>query len=563
MVQQLTPAFDRPWHRPGWFRYGMSVIYGMAKPPITVSDPPPDVILDRNAEVIVRDGTVLRANVFRTPDTSPRPVVLSAHPYAKDRLPKKKRGKKWTFPIQYRMMRQPGGVAFSGLTTWEAPDPAYWTSNGFVVVEADLRGGGASEGVADPLSRQESEDVYDIVQWASQQPWCDGRVVMLGVSYLAISQWGVASMGPEALRAICPWEGVTDPYRDLAYPGGVRETGFVRMWAAGLRQVARVAYDLLGAQKSHPLRDDYWRGITPDLTSIKVPMLVCGSFSDHTLHTRGSMRAFAQAGSTHARLYTHRGGKWSVFYSDDARAEQLAFFRQALDGPPGARSVRLEVREDRDTVVDVREEAEWPLARTHWRELHLAGPGTLSATAPAQPGSVSFKARQRAAVFSWTIPEDVEITGPLAARLWVELNGSDDAHIFVGVEKWRDGKFVPFEGSQGYGRDRVSTGFQRVALRALDTELSTPWQPVPSCTELQPVSAGDVVPLDVELLPSATVFRAGEQLRLVVSGRWLAPRNPFSGGFPTAFVPSPRSSEITLHWGPARNAHLLIPEIPK
>ena len=61
--------------------------------------------------------------------------------------------------------------------------------------------------------------------------------------------------------------------------------------------------------------------------------------------------------------------------------------------------------------------------------------------------------------------------------------------------------------------------------------------------------------------PSATLFRAGEQLRLVVGGRWLSPRNPLTGQFPAAYAGSPRG-RVTLHWGPDRDAHLLIPEVP-
>src|SRR5205085_3408183 len=119
-------------------------------------------------------------------------------------------------------------------------------------------------------------------------------------------------------------------------------------------------------------------------------------------------------------------------YSDAARAEQLAFFRGVLAGQPGTRSVRLEVREDRDTITSVREESEWPLARTRWRRLFLAGPGTLSTEPPPEPGSITFKTRSRAAAFTWTVPEDIELTGPMAARLWLQLQGCDDANLFVG-----------------------------------------------------------------------------------------------------------------------------------
>ena len=233
-----------------------------------------------------------------------------------------------------------------------------------------------------------------------------------------------------------------------------------------------------------------------------------------------------------------------------------------LDGAPASRSVRLEVREDRDTVAAVREETEWPLARTRWRALYLGDrAGVLAAEQPQTPGSITFETHSRAAAFSWTVPADIELTGPMVARLWVELDGCDDANLFVGVEKWRDGRFVGFEGSYGYGRDRVTTGWQRVALRALDPELSQPWEPVAACDRPQPVPAGEVVAVDVALGPSATLFRAGEQLRLVVGGRWLWPRNPLTGQFPTAY-PIRRALASPCTGAPHYDAHLLIPEIP-
>jgi len=560
VARNSAPALDRPWRRPGGLRYALVRLRGIAKPPITITPAPPDVFVEHDVAVPTRDGTVLRINAYRKSDDVPRPVILSIHPYGKDNLPRRRRGR-WTFSVQYRVLRQPRPVTFSALTGWEAPDPAWWTARGFTVVNADSRGCGHSDGTGNLLSRREAEDTYDLVQWIAGRPWSDGRVVMLGVSYLAITQYAVAALKPPALRAICPWEGFTDAYRDLSFPGGVRETGFTRLWSHNLRRDTRQTYDFARMQEGHPLRDDFWRSVVPDLSAIEVPMLVCGSFSDNNLHSRGSMRAFTRAGSAHARLYTHRGGKWATFYSEAALAEQLTFFRGVLDGAAPSRSVRLEVREDRDTVAAVREEAEWPLARTRWRPLYLDGPGLLAPERPASAGSIAFETRSTAAAFSWTVPADLELTGPMAARLWVALDGCDDANLFVGVEKWRAGRFVAFEGSYGYGRDRVTTGWQRVSLRALDPELSRPWEPVPLCAEPQPVSAGEVVAVDVALGPSATLFRAGEQLRLVVAGRWLCPTNPLIGQMPAAYESSPHG-RVALHWGPRYDAHLLIPEVP-
>ena len=560
MARNPAPTLDRPWRRPGALRDALQRIRGAIKPPVTVTHAPTDILIEGDVDVPTRDGTVLRINVFRRSDDIARPVILSIHPYGKDNLPTR-RGRKSTYSQQYRAIRQPEQVAFSTMTGWEAPDPAWWIGQGFSVVNADSRGCGHSDGTGKLLSRQEAEDTYDLVQWIADQPWCDGNVVMLGVSYLAISQYAVAVLQPPALRAICPWEGFTDAYRDLTFPGGIRESGFTRLWSRNIDRDTRQAYTLGPMQDEHPLRDEFWRSLAPDLSAIQVPMLVCGSFSDNNLHTRGSVRAFTRGGSAHARLYTHRGGKWATFYSEAALAEQLKFFRGVLDGAPDSRSVRLEVREDRDTITAVREEAEWPLPRTRWRPIYLADNGALAPEQPQTAGRITFQTHSRAAAFSYTLPEDTELTGPMVARLWVQLDGCDDANLFVGVEKWRDGRFVEFEGSYGYGRDRVATGWQRVSLRALDPELSLPWEPVATCTDPQPVPAGEVVAVDVALGPSATLFRAGEQLRLVIAGRWLCPHNPVTGQFPTAY-PSPPRGRVTLHWGPRRDAHLLIPEIP-
>ncbi|MDY6997535.1 MAG: CocE/NonD family hydrolase [Actinomycetota bacterium] len=561
-MRAAPEALDRPWRRPGRLRYALARVRGVIRPPVEVYEPPADLVDERDVAVPTRDGVLLRANVFRPPGDERRPVVLCIHPYGKDNLPRRSGGGRWRYSPQYRILRQPAPVRFSSLTGWEAPDPAWWAAQGFAVVNADLRGCGTSEGTAQLLSPQEGRDCHDIVEWAAQQPWSDGRVVMVGVSYLAISQYAAAAQQPPSLRAIIPWEGFTDAYRDFALPGGVRETGFMRLWGTMIRRTVRQAYDLGVMQRRHPLRDAFWESLTPDLNRVQVPMLVCGSFSDQALHSRGSMRAFAASSSAVARLYTHRGGKWATFYSEDARAEQLRFIRQVLDGAPPARSVRLEVREDATTVHEVREESQWPPTRIRWRPLHLSSPGVLADDAPAAPGSVSFDNRSRAAAFTWDITEDIEITGPMSARLWLQTEGCADVNLFVGVEKWRQGRFVPFEGSYGYGRDRVATGWQRASLRGLDERLSRPGEPVPTCTDPRPLRAGEVVAVDVGLGPSATLFRSGEQLRLIVAARWLAPVNPLYGSLPSRYARSPRG-RTTLHWGPERAAHLLIPEVPR
>lgn len=554
-------ASDQPWRRPGAARYAAQRIRGILRPPVQVYEPPEGaVITDHDAAITLRDGTVLRANVYRPVGDGPFPVLVCTHPYGKDKLPKKKRSGRYSYSFQYRALRQSAPLRFSTLTSWEAPDPAWWTGQGYAVVNCDLRGAGSSDGVGDILSVQEGRDVHDIVEWAAAQPWSTGAVGMIGVSYLAISQWEGAAQQPPHLRAIVPWEGMTDPYRDLLRPGGIREIGFVRLWSAGLR-ADRLTYSLGDRNAEHDVRDDYWQSIVADLSKIEVPTLVCASFSDNNLHSRGSFRGFQQIASTDKHVYTHRSGKWSTFYSDDARQAQRAFLDRHLRGSDAAElpPVRLEVRESRDVVAAVRDETTWPLASTQWTPLHLTTAG-LSKDPAQTSDSIAFDTRTGGARFGWTVPNDTEITGPMALRLFVEMAGSDDVDLYVGVEKWRGTEYVPFEGSYGFGRDRVATGWMRASLRALDEQASQPYEPVPTYTKHDRIRPGQVVGVDIPLGPSATLFRGGEQLRLVVAGRWLWPRNPLTGQFPAAYEKGPEGM-CTLHWGPERPARLLIPVI--
>ncbi len=547
-----APALDRPWRRPGALRYALVRLRGIIHSPVNVYEPEPgSSVIERDVPVTTRDGTVLRVNVYRPTGPGPFPVLMFAHPYGKDNLPRKKRLGGYRVSLQYRALRQPAPIRFSTLTGWEAPDPAWWTKQGYAVVNCDLRGAGTSDGTGSLFSDQEGEDVYDLIEWAGAQPWSSGAVGMLGVSYLAISQWKAAALHPLSLKAIVPWEGLTDAYRDLLRPGGIRENGFVKLWGRGLTH-DRLRYDVGKENIQRPLYDAWWQSLVPDLAKIEVPALICGSFSDNNMHSRGSFRAFERISSSDRFLYTHRGGKWATFYAENALQTQLRFFDRYLRGRDTAvlPRIRLEVRESRDSIAVIREESAWPLEDTVWRPLYLTNHGL--STAPAtESGSITFDTLSHGVRFAATLPSDTELTGPMALRLFVEVSGVDDVDLFVGVEKWRRSHFVPFEGSYGFGRDRVTTGWQKASLRALDPARSRPFEPVPTFTTPQPLMPNEIVPVDIALGPSATLFRRGERLRLVVAGRWLWSGNPLTGHFPAAFPRAPQG-KCTLHWGPDR-----------
>lgn len=564
-MSRQASAQSRPWHRPGALGYAARRIRTAIRPPVTVYPASPDLVEELEIGVPMSDGVVLRVNVYRPSGDGPFPVILCAHPYGKDRLPKKTR-LGWWFSPQYRIMNQPQPVRFSDRTGWEAPDPDWWAAQGYAVINADTRGGGHSGGTGDLFSDQEAQDIYELIEWAGSQSWSTGSVGMLGVSYLALSQYKAAALHPPALKAICPWEGFTDAYRDFFTPGGIVENGFARIWLFMTKRVARIRTDLAVERRKHPLRDEWWDAITPDLDAITVPILVCTSFSDDNLHSIGSMRAFQRAGSEDRFAYVHRGGKWATFYGEDAKAAQLQFFDRYLRGRevPAPPRMRLEVRDARDHVVEVRTENEWPLERTEWTTLRLGNGGALRPESEGTgrgAGSVSFDLRRGAATFRYGFVRDTELSGPMTLRLWVSSAGTQDPKVFAGVEKWADSRYVPFEGSYGYGRDRVASGRLRAAMRELDDDLSTPHQPEHTFRAFRPVEPGEVVELVIPLSSSATMFRAGESLQLMVAGRYLEPRNPFFGHFPTHYEPS-SAGTLTIHWSAERPSSLEIPVIP-
>jgi predicted acyl esterase len=540
------------------------------RPLVTITDPPHDVRFERDVEVVVRDGTTLRVNVFRPPGDGRHPVIMSAHPYGKDNLPKPARqgSPGWRVPMQMRMLPQSEPYTISAWTSWEAPDPAFWAARGYVVVNGDLRGWGHSDGDGTLLSAQEGRDVHDLVEWAAVQPWSNGRVGLLGVSYLAITQWAAAAERPPHLAAICPWEGFTDVYRDFARPGGVLEKGFRRLWVALLRRAAgrvkgRGAVTFGRESTRRALFDAWWADRNRDIERIDVPALVCASFSDHNLHSRGSFEGFRRISSTDKWLYTHRGPKWATFYSDPARQQQTRFFDHYLrdedNGWPHEPRVRMEVREDATTIASVRGEDEWPPRGTRGVPLHLHPRGLLERTPPDRPGTVTFDARRGRTRFALTFDDDTEIVGPMRLRLHASLQGANDINVFAGIRKVRDGKLVGFEGSYGFDRALVTFGMLKASLRAVDPDRSLPWLPCHPCDRFDPVRPGQIVPLDIELHPSATLFRRGEQLLLDIQGRWFFPTNPVLGQFPARYERSDRGTCV-LHMGGQHDAALHLPQ---
>ena len=168
-----------------------------------------EMIMEKDVEVIMKDGETLYLNIFRPNKEGRFPVVMSADTYGKDNKPKiTNMGAKW--PTL-------GNIATSSFTPEESPDPGFWVPNDYVVVKVALRGSSGSNSVLSPWSKREAKDYYEVIEWASQQEWSNGNVGTNGVSYLAVTQWWVASLNPPHLKAMIPWEGLNDMYRESLF----------------------------------------------------------------------------------------------------------------------------------------------------------------------------------------------------------------------------------------------------------------------------------------------------------------------------------------------------------
>ncbi|MCW8450034.1 CocE/NonD family hydrolase [Legionella quinlivanii] len=526
-------------------------------PPTDIYAPKTPMIIEKDVKIRLRDGILLSVNVYRPDDSLKHPVVICFHPYDKDQLPKKSLFGRYKPLKAYRFIRQPSPSHFSSLTGWEAPDPDFWVRNGYAVINGDMRGAGKSEGKLDLLSDTEAQDYYELIEWAAEQPWSNQKIGLNGVSYLALSQYRVAALHPPHLAAICPWEGFSDVYKDLARPGGIREDGFYAFWTHMINPELRTQ------QMQRITRDSWWQARVPDLKAIEVPALICGSFSDQCLHTNGSFRVYEQIQSKHKWLYTHRGGKWSSYYSEEALKTQLDFFDFFLKdksnnwlSTPG---VRLEVRESRDQIHSTSYHNTWPLPDTQWLTLYLHPEAqTLSEKNHSdKKNHRDFSLPENNLQLTFTCPFDLQIVGPMKLKLWLELADTQDMNLFAGIRKFHQDEEVYFEGSYGFGFDIVSKGWQKISLRKIDEAESVFWKPEHRFEEQQFLKSGEIALVELSLLPSATFFKQGDQLRLELRGKWFFSRNIFLSQL-SKYEPS-QTGLCRIYGGGDYDSHLLVP----
>jgi predicted acyl esterase len=515
------------------------------------------MVIEYDTAVPMRDGAEIYVDVFRPDDSEPVAPIIAWGPYGKH------------VPVKYDLFPghgiEPGWV--SRYAGFEAPDPLYWTKHGYGVINADPRGMWRSPGDATFFSRQETHDIYDLIEWAATRPWSNGKVGMSGVSYLAMVQWHVAAEHPPHLAAINPWEGVSDRYREMTYHGGIPEDRFGPMWRA-----RRVPYstgrveDTVAMYAAHPLFDAYWERVTPRLAEIRTPAFVVASWSDQGLHTRGTIEGFKRIASEDKWLLVHGGKKWGFYYQPASVELLRQFFDHFLLGRDSGLEdwprVRVEVRE-RLLVGQERYDERWPLSGTEYRPLFLdCARGALLPEPVDAEASARYDAREGRAQFTHRFEAASELVGTMKLRLWVQAEDADDMDLFVALQKLDvHGETVPFSFFNSLEDGPVALGWLRVSHRELDPARSTPGQPWHTHRREELLEPGEVVAVEVEIWPSGTRFEAGEQLRLIVQGSDVYTYPP--GIVNMAHSQTRNAGTHIIHAGGHYDSHLLIPVVAR
>lgn len=339
---------------------------------------PAETVFERDVAIKMRDGIKIYADIFRPAGLEPDqrvPAILPWSPY----------GKSGTGVQDYaRMAPFRVGLGLdqtSGYEKFEAPDPADWTHRGYAIINVDARGSARSEGNVVFWGQQEAEDIHDAIDWISKQPWCNGSVGMAGNSWLAISQINYASrLQHPALKALAPWEGRNDIYRDSLVRGGRKHNpGLHKFLLAGFAG-PNAAENMPAMIQKRPFFDDYWASKYIHTENINIPLYVVGSYSSQ-LHSRGAFHTFRTAKSAQKWLRVHPYQEWYDLYRPDMVDDLQRFFDRFLKGvdnsweddTPPVRLSLLGFEAGGGLVQSVRERPEenWPLPRQVLKTLYL------------------------------------------------------------------------------------------------------------------------------------------------------------------------------------------------
>jgi uncharacterized protein len=503
---------------------------------------------DPDERVPLADGAHLLCDVYRPQVAGRFPVLVAASPY----------------PRQMQDLGAP--VAFI-----EAGNSEFFVSRGYVHVIANLRGTGGSSGEWAMFDEQERADLHQLVEWAAGQPWSDGNVGMIGISYFAIAQIGAAATRPPHLKAIFPFEVTPDLY-EAAYHHGLFSASFISPWLTTIGvtapksdafwrgQVANAARRVLNTPRvhhkvgningesaksvlklvmkapyaadpwddlwravavDHQTRDDFWdeRSVLGRLDDVDIPVYLGCDWDNVPMHLPGTFSTWnALSHSPNVRMALLPVGA-TTWPWESMHVEALAWFDQHLkdrdtgvtDGP----AIRYWLPGAETWMTS----ETWPPACAY-QELGLGADGTLTTDPP--PGSREYmtlgtglaradrgrKSDPPSALY-W---ESAPLRDPLdvAGNIELRLTATTTASDTAWIVMLRD--IAP----NGDITD-ITGGWLRASLRELDPAVSREGAPVLPCRNPQPVPTGEPVDYRIPLVPAARRFAASHRIQLMIT----------------------------------------------
>ena len=552
---------------------------------LTASASAPEIVQRLHVRIPMRDGVQLAANIFLPSESSRFPVILVRTPYNK-------------------------GVDL-------IPNYRFFVEHGYAMVVQDVRGRHESEGTFD-LFLQEPKDGDDTLNWIARQPWSDGKIGMLGGSYLGIAQWKAALLNNPHLKAIAPVVSGYDDYRDRFYStGGAFQIGHRLQWMAEnlrapdfetpdferfvrvlpLRQADLVATgqrcDMFQKALNHPLDDSFWRSVSTreHLDQVHVPVFSVGGWYDNFVES--DLAAFSEL-RRNSGVHRIVIGPWphnmSVRFANvdfgkesgaPIRRMQLEWFDQWLRAKDSPIMSRPPVRIFVMGANRWRDEHEWPLARTKMTPFYLGskgrantltGDGALSARPPrkASPDRFEFDPRNPVATTGGAICCNPKFSawGPMDQRA---VEARPDVLVFT---------------SAPVTDDLEVTGVVRVVLYAAtsapDTDFTAKLVDVfpngearnltdgilrlryrTSLEKAELAHPGEIYKLTIDAGVTSNVFLKGHRVRLEISSSNFPrfDRNPNTGRA-IADETILRKASQTIYHDRAHPSHVELPVIP-
>ncbi len=333
--------------------------------------------LERDVALPLRDGVITRCDVWRSPGSPPQPAVLVRTPYMKEKP-------FHLSPIDARLA----------------------ADRGYVLVIQDVRGRGGSGG--DFMAfLQERDDGYDSVQWVAEQPWCNGDIVMSGISYFGATQWLAAEAAPPALKAIAPLNSSDAVGEGWSFYNGVREQGLLASWiAASLAPAGNLRPDQVETIVVDPARiadvmpdvmhwfstppdDPYWDNcsVRPHREQVVVPAFIVGGWYD--CFARGTLASYLGTKTPADRLLM---GPWS---HDNWFGHLVGEQNLGYDGSGDAIQLGAQILDFFDDVRAGRTSAQPPVqvfvlgAKRWWSLSQWPPPDAVEISVPIGTGSIA------------------------------------------------------------------------------------------------------------------------------------------------------------------------------